>query len=436
MTSLPPPTYYFTGITFNSAYYPTSSSSGLTQTQANGLYLRKNTADTASALETFSGGIVTNGINPTTTTGTIAIGTSSTFTTLAGGVSVTNNLTTPAIDPVLSGGNFNVGCGVPNVLNLGTANATEVTVGNSTNIANIKSGTFNLQNDATTAGSVNIKNSTVATGSVNIASGGGTAGTSTVTVDIASGITSGTVTIGNSANTTTLKSNTINAGSNTGTANFYGVTNVGRNTGGTADSYVEMACGGGNAVMDFHSSGAKNVDYDSRIIASGGSTAVTPLDGKGTLELISNTLTLTAPTVNVGGTLAMGSGKNITLSGTVTPTAGSQLGGLTQGTITSTVATPATLDIPTAGVYLFTWNITLNCGGVYTTWANSQISGTGVLKYQSHPYSVVNSFNSVGTSGSMVINATASTYSITFVGSSTAYSVSSTYSFFQAVRIA
>ena len=131
MTSVAPPTYYFNGITFNSAFYTTSSSGGLSQSQANALYLKKNTADTASALETFSAGIATNGINPTTTTGAIAIGTSSTSTTLAGAVSVSNALSTPAIDPVFSGGNFNIGNVTPSTINVGTASATAVNIGSS-----------------------------------------------------------------------------------------------------------------------------------------------------------------------------------------------------------------------------------------------------------------------------------------------------------------
>jgi len=106
------------------------------------------------------------------------------------------------------------------------------------------------------------------------------------------------------------------------------------------------------------------------------------------------------------------------------------------GTITANVNIPATLDIPVAGIYLFMFNITLNCGGAYQTWGNMQIGGVNTGINQSHPCTVVNSSNSVGSSGSIVINATASQYSVTFSGSSTAYSVSLTYSFFKAIRIA
>jgi hypothetical protein len=76
------PTYYFSGIQFNSAFY-TTSTSPLTQTQASALYLLKNTADTATALETFTDGILTNNITPTSTSSTISLNSSKTGSTNA-----------------------------------------------------------------------------------------------------------------------------------------------------------------------------------------------------------------------------------------------------------------------------------------------------------------------------------------------------------------
>ena len=66
MTSLPPPTYYFDGITFNSAFYnntSSSSSTGLTIAEGNALYLMKTVPDTASSIESFSSGILTNSLD-------------------------------------------------------------------------------------------------------------------------------------------------------------------------------------------------------------------------------------------------------------------------------------------------------------------------------------------------------------------------------------
>ena len=84
---------------------------------------------------------------------------------------------------------------------------------------------------------------------------------------------------------------------------------------------------------------------------------------------------------------------------------------------------------------MFIFNITLNCGGAYQTWGNMQIGGVNTGINQSHPCTVVNSSNSVGSSGSITINATVSQYSITFVGSSTSYTVVPSFSFFKAIRI-
>ena len=67
MTSQPPPTYTFTGIDYNPNYFNTdtgSGGSGFTQAQANLLYLKKTTPDTATSVETFNAGILTNGVDP------------------------------------------------------------------------------------------------------------------------------------------------------------------------------------------------------------------------------------------------------------------------------------------------------------------------------------------------------------------------------------
>lgn len=62
-----PPIY--SGITYNSAFF-VEDTGGLSQAQANALYLRKTVPDTATAEETFSGGIKTDTIKPRTTGGT------------------------------------------------------------------------------------------------------------------------------------------------------------------------------------------------------------------------------------------------------------------------------------------------------------------------------------------------------------------------------
>ena len=63
MSAFNPPTY--TVSIYNPAFFPTSTS-GISQSQANALYLQKTTADTPTALETFSAGINTSIINVNT----------------------------------------------------------------------------------------------------------------------------------------------------------------------------------------------------------------------------------------------------------------------------------------------------------------------------------------------------------------------------------
>ena len=67
MTSVPPPTEQFTGVYYNPSFW-ISSNTTLSQSVANTLYLRKTTTDSASALETFNGGIASQNIAATSLT--------------------------------------------------------------------------------------------------------------------------------------------------------------------------------------------------------------------------------------------------------------------------------------------------------------------------------------------------------------------------------
>jgi hypothetical protein len=164
---IPPPSFYFSGINFNPAFYTgtTSSGGGLTQTQANDLYLRKTVADTATVLETFTGGIKTNTIDGLTTTSAMTLGSN------------------------LVGGGY-------------------VSIGSSPSVVNIKT-------DASSSGNVNIMNGSLSGGSVNI----GSAGTYT-SLD-------GSVYIGNTATITNIKG-TVNI--NTTTFNNTTIGNTGNIT--------------------------------------------------------------------------------------------------------------------------------------------------------------------------------------------------------------
>jgi len=67
MTTVPPPTEQFAGVYYNPLFW-ISSATSLSQSVANTLYLRKTTTDSASALETFNGGIAVQNITATNLT--------------------------------------------------------------------------------------------------------------------------------------------------------------------------------------------------------------------------------------------------------------------------------------------------------------------------------------------------------------------------------
>ena len=70
MSSDNPPYPYYPNIPYNPSFFTSDSGTGLTEAQANTLYLKKTVPDTATAQETFNAGIITPSI---TSTGTMSI---------------------------------------------------------------------------------------------------------------------------------------------------------------------------------------------------------------------------------------------------------------------------------------------------------------------------------------------------------------------------
>lgn len=366
--------------------------------------------DSATAGATLSVGTINSS--------TINIGNANSSTNLAG---ITNSaiLKTTSIEPITSGGNLNIGSSIntgpisiETSSNLNTNGAPAISIGTTPSIKTIKIGNSApaTPNTVTVAETVffgntmnNITNGDMfignaqTTGVIHIGTGGGV-------------VRSGPVNIATTNNSTS----TINVGANLTLTNLNGNNYIARNTTGTNPTYIEMNSGTTFNLIDFHCNSAYNRDYDARITCGGG----TATDGQGDLAITSKSLSISCP-------LTLGS----------TPTGSTQIGWIIAGTF-GTVANPASVAIPTAGIWLFTWNITFDCGGAATTWGYSQISGANVPKNQSFPVSMVNSSNSIGTGGSIVVVATVSTYTLQFYGSSTAYSISTGYSYLQAVRIA
>jgi hypothetical protein len=179
MSAYPPPSYVVS--IYNPSYFKGTTSTGLTASQANLLYLKKTTADTATALETFNSGLATNTIQTTTATSDLSIYPSQTSGNLYIGVNSTSSTGRTGMVHIADGNNMPVGATVH--INNGTTNACNT----------------NIMNGATTSGTCNIMTGATTSGTVNILTG--TGASQTGTVNIASGTTTSAVTIGNSANT-------------------------------------------------------------------------------------------------------------------------------------------------------------------------------------------------------------------------------------------
>lgn len=138
MTSVPPPSQYFSGIYYNSSFW-ISSTSSLTQSVANTLYLRKTTTDSASALETFNGGLSSQNIIAPSLTASANV-----FATQTAGTA--------------SFGNSTISCHVSNIDCNGNSinNATSPATGNISICNNQTSGTLSLGTNASRTGAITI----------------------------------------------------------------------------------------------------------------------------------------------------------------------------------------------------------------------------------------------------------------------------------------
>lgn len=168
------------------------------------------------------------------------------------------------------------------------------------------------------------------------------------------GNTNATTTLVGTLNIGTTTTNTVNIGKEGSATNISGYTNLGIVTSGTKSSYIEVGTGGGNALIDFHSSGLFDTDNDCRIMATGGTSG----PGQGSLQLFSKTLSVTSP-------LTLGS----------TPTSNTHLGYVLPevlGTVTAGIG--VAIDCCNTGsLSAGTWIIVANF--LFPTIASGQIYG-------------------------------------------------------------
>jgi len=137
MSAFPPPNVYFNGIIYDSQFFEIPA---LTLSQANAKYLRKTTPDIASALETFSGGILSNTINPTTTGGTIQIGHGATNNNVEVAAQINRSVVLHLGDGNTSSGGIHIGNGAGSSNNVNILNGA-YTSGQTAGTVNVLSGT-------------------------------------------------------------------------------------------------------------------------------------------------------------------------------------------------------------------------------------------------------------------------------------------------------
>jgi hypothetical protein len=216
MSAENPPTFSFNGIDFNPTYYVNeSTSSGFTQEQANALYLKKTTPDTATAIETFTGGIKTNTIESVIDTDTLNIQTvSDTATNIVNiGNATTNNQTLN-----LNSKTINIGdTTVPSAINIispstFTGTATIGTIAATTINSSAVNSLLAIGSNQVNAGAtLSIGNNNARTGPINIATSLTTGLNQSINIGSAS-ITSGTqiINLGGSQIITGTGTQTIN----------------------------------------------------------------------------------------------------------------------------------------------------------------------------------------------------------------------------------
>lgn len=189
MSSYAPPSYVVS--IYNPAYYATSSG-GLSLATATSLFLNKNTADTATALETFNAGIATNSIAPTSSTSDMTFSSSSNTGTISIDTGKTGST---AAAPAISIGTS----AVAKTIKLGVAGSTNT---NSIHLAGLDITNIGLNNITGTTGNLTIGN-LQSTGTIDI--GGLSTRTGAITIGNGTGILP--ITIGSTAATSTVTIN-------------------------------------------------------------------------------------------------------------------------------------------------------------------------------------------------------------------------------------
>lgn len=298
MTSVAPPTYYFSGIYYNSSFYTSSSSSssgGLTQAKANTLYLRKTVPDSASSLESFTAGITTNSLDTNIPTASFSMLASVTGNNIGIGIATgapaytgvkTIQIGETTVTSVHAGG---IDCTGSTINNAVTPAGGALSLGSSQT-----GGILNLGTNASRTGVINIgTGATASTGQINI----GTGGLSTIV--IGNNLSNGAqITIGNAgAGSKVVIPCTIT----TQVIDYSGTMNIGQTT-------SNLTIGGVSATSITNIIGNTINITGNSVVASNG--IITPIID----------VTSPAGTISIGNTLTTGTlyiGQGINASGNI-----------------------------------------------------------------------------------------------------------------------
>ena len=449
-----PPLY--SGITYNSAFF-LEDTGGLSEAQANALYLRKTVTDTATALETFNSGVATASVVSTSSSTNMTIGSNLAATqtlTLgsAGTVTVNNGtLQSQSLAPVAPASNLIIGATSTAGINIGNAGVS------TTNLyGTVQAGTIDA---FTTTGTLNLGQNLVG-GTLNVATGSNN--------DVNVGIGNRTIAVvhnysdGNNAvaGSNVHLNNGINNLSNTNIHNGAGsggLVQIG--TGVSSTTAVSIATRGSsstNAVRIGNVSNSTYLDSDTIVlgalgltgsgaisIATGtntagaqvsiGSTSLTAVNIKG-VQTNFETTTLNLNTNGTGNTLIGTSGGSNSITFNRPLTVGytppsianiNQIGYTVEVPVGPVTGIPnggqslVTLTIGTAGVYIINYSFRYsgsatavsNCESWFQTVAGGNIQ-YGNQAYYSNPNALLGS-NVICQAGTAVITTTASS-TITF----------------------
>jgi hypothetical protein len=361
MSSSNPPYPNFNGITYNSSFFPTESG-GLTQGQANLLYLRKTVADTATSLETFNAGIATNNLNTTSTASNLVIGSNTNTGTIFINTNATNNTNT---DPAIAIG---TNTGVRTIkINNGTnsvhCSSIDMAGSGINNVSNL-TGDINIGNLQTT-GILNLGTLATRSGAINLGVSGGTQPISIDTSSVLNTVSTPAISIGAS---TAVKFIKIGSDTTAGTVSL-GLLNIQTLTSGVPTAFLTTTSSSYDiSIGAFQTNGALLFGSGQGVARTGGITFASAPNTACTIGFLTGTGVTVNGIVNFltgasclgrfniftgnssAGSVNIATGTGATQTTAVNISSGTTSGSITIGNTNSTTALNGTTTIANYGI--------------------------------------------------------------------------------------